>query len=203
MKLITLESLDRDARRELRGALKEARGDAQVLVIAGEAGAWDHSREAGDARDAQREFHSIALSVLAHPAPVIAALAGSVSGFGLALAAAADARLAADGTKLRVSEPGVALESGAYRLLVNLLGRARADELVYSGRELTVEEASRIGLVSGPLMSMADAEQLAETLSTPGAAAFKRAATSALVPQLTEQMEYDAWLALTAAGESL
>lgn len=202
MQLITLESLDPGGRERLRVALKEARRDAQVLVIVGEAGTWEHARAAGDARVAQREFHSIALAVLAHPAPVVAAVAGAVTGFGLALAAAADARLAAEGTTFRVSDPGVALESGAYRLLVDLLGRAHADALVYSGRPRSVEEASRVGLVTGPLASRADAEQLAEALSTPAAAAFKRAATSALIPRLTEQLEYDAWLALTAAGET-
>lgn len=207
MHVIELESLrgralDAEARRGLRAALKDARKAGGALVIAGAPGSWQHERQPGDARAAHRELHSLVLAVIAHPAPVVAALAGEVTGFGLALAAAADVRLADDGTTFRVSEPGSALETGAYRLLVRLLGRARADHLVYSGSALTVADASALSFVSAALGSLADAERWAEDLSTPGAAAVKRAATAGLASELAEQLQYDAWLALVAAGEA-
>ncbi|GAA1422506.1 enoyl-CoA hydratase/isomerase family protein [Agrococcus citreus] len=194
-------ALDADARRGLRAALKDAGRAGGALVIAGGPGSWQHERQPGDARAAHRDFHSLLLAVVAHPAPVVAAVAGEATGFGLALAAAADVRLVAADAAFRVTEPGSALETGAYRLLVRLLGRARADHLVYTGVPMTGEEASALSFASAELGS-ADAERLADTLVTPGAAAVKRAAIAGLVPALTEELQYDAWLALSAAGEA-
>lgn len=195
-------TLDAEARRGLRAALKDARKAGGALVIAGEPGSWQHEREPADARAAHRDLHALVLAVIAHPAPVVAAVAGEVTGFGLALAAAADVRLAAAGTTFAVSDPASALETGAYRLLVRLMGSARADHLVYTGSPMSVEDASALRFVSAEASSLEDAGRLADRLSTPGAAAVKRAATAALVSDLTGQFQYDAWLALVAAGEA-
>src|SRR5690625_2031429 len=105
MQRIALESLagtalDADARVDLDSALKSARRAGGVLVLTGSAGAWAHTRIAGDASVAQSDFHALALAVLAHPAPVVASLAGAVTGFGVALAAAADVRVATAGTTI-------------------------------------------------------------------------------------------------------
>lgn len=207
MHVIALEelggrALDAEARQGLRAALKDARKAGGAVVIAGGPGSWQHERQSGDARAAHREFHSLLLAVIAHPAPVVAAVAGEATGFGFALAAAADVRLVAADGAFRVTEPGSALETGAYRLLVRLLGRARADHLVYTGFPMTAEGASALSFASAELGSIADAERLADSLSAPGATAVKRAAIAGLVSELTEQLQYDAWLALTAAGEA-
>lgn len=207
MQVIDLDSLqggalDAEVRVALRGELKDARRAARPVVIVGSPGSWNHGRAADDARSAQRELHSLVLAVIGHPAPVVALVSGETTGFGLALAAAADVRLATADAVLRVAADAAVLETGAYRLLCLLLGRAQANDLVYIGRSLTAREAATIGLVSAADATTADAAAMADSLSTPGAAAVKRASTAALVSQLAEQLEYDAWLAMAAAGET-
>ena len=197
MHRITLESLDTEARAALRSELKAARRTGEALVITG---AWDHRGEAADARVADAEYHSLALALLAHPAPVIAVLAGAVTDFGLALAAAADVRVAEAGTTLQITRPGAALETGAYRLLERLLGPAQTHDLVYTGRAWAASDAAASGFLSGA--TAADADALAERLSAPAGVAVKRAALAGGHAPLVEQLQYDAWLALSAAGEA-
>lgn len=202
MQHITVTALDAEGRTEIRSALRDARRGGTAVLLSGAAGSWAHKRQSGDAALAPTDFHPLLLAVIAHPAPVIVALQGAVMGFGLALAAAADVRLVSEGTSFRVGGPGVALETGSYRALVGLIGRGQADALVYSDRELDAAEAVQHGIVTAMLTDAADAEERATELSTAAAAAFKRAASARIAPQLTEALEYDAWLALIAAGES-
>lgn len=206
MQRITLESLGMpalgaDVRAALRGELKRAQRAGDVLIISGNEGAWNHSRIDGDARNAA-ELHALALAVIAHPAPVIAVLAGEVTDFGFALAAAADVRIAAAGTTAQISQPGAALETGAHRLLTRLLGTARSDDLVYTGRRWSSDEALAAGFLSRASAAPDDVEALAHALAAPAGAAVKRAAIAGVASQLTEQLAYDAWLALTATGEA-
>ncbi|MEX1195683.1 MAG: enoyl-CoA hydratase/isomerase family protein [Dehalococcoidia bacterium] len=82
--------------------------------------------------------------------PVICALRGETSGGGLALALAADIRLAAEGTTFSFPETanGLVPMAGATQRLARLVGRARGLELVLTGRPIDADEALRIGLVS-------------------------------------------------------
>jgi enoyl-CoA hydratase/carnithine racemase len=85
------------------------------------------------------------------PFPVIAAVHGPATGGGLALALAADIRLAAPTAKFSAAFVKVGLsmgELGTSFTLPRLVGPGRAAEIGFTGRIVGAEEAERIGLVN-------------------------------------------------------
>jgi enoyl-CoA hydratase/carnithine racemase len=82
--------------------------------------------------------------------PVIAAIHGAAVGAGLQLALGADLRFATPAAKLGVLEInwGLIPDMGGTQLLPALIGIDHARDLIYSGRIVTGEEASRLGLVT-------------------------------------------------------
>jgi enoyl-CoA hydratase/carnithine racemase len=85
------------------------------------------------------------------PFPVIAAIHGPATGGGLALALAADIRLAAPTAKFSAAFVKVGLsmgELGTSYNLTRLVGPARAAEIGYTARIVLAAEAEQIGLVN-------------------------------------------------------
>lgn len=83
--------------------------------------------------------------------PVVAAVNGPAIGGGLCLALAADIRLAAESAFFRAAGVNNGLTSselGLSYLLPRAIGSSRAFEIMLTGRDVTADEASRIGLVS-------------------------------------------------------
>jgi enoyl-CoA hydratase/carnithine racemase len=105
------------------------------------------------------------------PFPVIAAIHGPAVGGGLALALAADVRIAAPTAKLSCAFVRVGLscgELGTSYLLTRLLGYGRAAELGFTGRVVDAVEAERIGLVNRVASSeelFAEADALAAAIA--------------------------------------
>jgi methylglutaconyl-CoA hydratase len=83
------------------------------------------------------------------PMPVIAAVEGVALGGGLELALAADLRVASGRATLGLPETSLAILPGAggTQRLPRLIGKARAKELIWTGRKLSGEEALLYGLV--------------------------------------------------------
>ncbi|WP_442932962.1 enoyl-CoA hydratase [Mycobacterium kyogaense] len=83
--------------------------------------------------------------------PVIAAVNGAAIGGGLCLALAADIRVASTEAYFRaagINNGLTASELGLSYLLPRAIGSSRAFEIMLTGRDVTAEEAERIGLVS-------------------------------------------------------
>jgi enoyl-CoA hydratase len=82
--------------------------------------------------------------------PVIAAIDGWALGGGAELAYAADIRIATPAAKLGNPETGLGIiaAAGATWRLPEIIGHARASELLLTGRVLTADEALAWGLVS-------------------------------------------------------
>lgn len=82
--------------------------------------------------------------------PLIAAVAGFALGIGCEIALNCDIILAADNAKF--GQPELSLASipcfGATQLLTKAIGKAKAMEVILSGRAINAEEAERTGLVS-------------------------------------------------------
>lgn len=93
------------------------------------------------------------LSVRLHelPIPVVAAVNGPAAGGGFALAAACDVRVAAPTAHFSVANVRIGVsggEMGLSWLLPQSLGRARATELLLTGRRLGAAEALEWGFVN-------------------------------------------------------
>lgn len=83
--------------------------------------------------------------------PVIAAVNGAAAGGGLALALAADIRLASPAARFSAAFVKIGLsvgELGTSWHLPRLIGAGRAAEIAYTGRFVEADEAERIGLVN-------------------------------------------------------
>lgn len=83
--------------------------------------------------------------------PIIAAVNGAAIGGGLCLALAADIRVASTDAYFRaagINNGLTASELGLSYLLPRAIGSSRAFEIMLTGRDVTADEAERIGLIS-------------------------------------------------------
>ncbi|KQZ85230.1 hypothetical protein ASD56_02385 [Microbacterium sp. Root166] len=164
-----------------RTLARAAQPDVRAVVLTGAgrgfcAGADLRDTRTGDvAREGLRAtYHPMVLALTALEKPVIAAVNGPVAGAGLALALAADARIAAPAAKLvpAFATIGLVPDSGVGYLAARVLGEARALRWLAGGEPMLADEA----LACGVFEAIADAPvppavALATRLaSTPGRA---------------------------------
>jgi enoyl-CoA hydratase/carnithine racemase len=102
-------------------------------------------------RDRMLPFYQQWLSVRTLDVPVLAAVNGAAVGAGLGLALACDLRYAAPGATFSAPFARLGMHPGmaATYLLPEVVGIARARELLLTGRRVDAQEAYAIGLVSG------------------------------------------------------
>lgn len=147
--------------REVDAALLDARMDSSVHVIV-LSGAGDRFFCAGanigmlEGADPQFKYYfclhanETLLRLEQTPKLVIAALNGHTVGGGLEVALAADLRIARAGAG-KIGLPEVALGvlpgTGGTQRLTRLMGKAKAFELMATGRLMTFEEARDLGIV--------------------------------------------------------
>lgn len=114
------------------------------------------------------------------PQPTIAAINGFAFGGGCELAMACDMRIATD--KAKFGQPEVALGIipgfGGTQRLPRLIGRAKAMEVIFTGRTINASEALELGLVNKVVTTenlMADTVSLAEMILSKGPYAIRQA----------------------------
>jgi enoyl-CoA hydratase len=145
-------------------ALDGLRGDRDVraVVVTGEGSAFcaggDLSwiGESPDMsvmalRDRMLPFYKTWLAVRDLDVPVVAAVNGPAVGAGLCLALACDLRYAAPGATFSAPFAKLGMHPGmaATYLLPEVVGLARARDLLLTGRRMAAQEAYDIGLVNG------------------------------------------------------
>lgn len=134
----------------------------------------------------------------------IAAVRGHAIGAGFQLALACDLRVLAEDATMRMAETGLGLvpDLGGTLPLVQAVGYARAVEICLTGRDVTADEAVRIGLANSvvavdELDSATD--QLAEALTRAPAGAASE--TLALLSQANEAVDPEQQLAAERAAQ--
>jgi enoyl-CoA hydratase len=145
------------------GTMAELAADpgVRVVVVTGEGSAFcsggDPRWIAGEPdapvhqlRTRMLGFYQAWLAIRQLEVPTIAAINGAAVGAGLCLALACDLRYAAASARMSVPFVRLGMHAGmaATYTLPNVVGDARARELLLTGRIVEAEEALRIGLVS-------------------------------------------------------
>ena len=131
--------------------------------------------------------------------PLIAAVAGFALGGGCELAMQCDLIIAADNAKFGQPEIklGVIPGIGGTQRFTRAVGKAKAMDIMLTGRMMDVQEAERAGLVARivPLASLLDeAVKVAETIaamSLPSVLAAKEAVNRAFETSLAEGVRFE------------
>ncbi len=123
-------------------------------------------------------FQRVAYDWVTLPVPVIAAVHGNCLGGGLQIALAADIRIATADARLSVMEVrwGLVPDMSLTQTLPRLVGIDVAEELVFTGRMLSGEEAQALGVVTRLSADpLASARQLAAEIAPNSPDAVRRA----------------------------
>jgi enoyl-CoA hydratase len=177
-----------------------AHGAPKVLVVTG---AGDRAFAAGtdiaqfrsfasaqDALDYEEKIERVITAIECCPVPMIAAIAGAVTGGGASIACACDIRIATPTARFGfpiARTLGNCLSMANYARLAALLGPARVKDIVFTARLIEAEEGHRVGLYSEIVADhaalMGRARELATTIA--GHAPLTMRATKEALRRLT------------------
>ena len=202
-----LNALNAALMRELAQAIDGFERDAKIgcIVLTGSDKAFAAGADIKEMAD--KEFTDVFLGdfaadwhrVAAARKPVIAAVAGFALGGGCELALQCDLIIAADNARFGQPEiklgiiPGI----GGTQRLTHAIGKAKAMDLILTGRMMDAAEAERLGLVARlvPLSNLLEeAFKVAETIaamSLPSVLAAKEAVNRAFETTLAEGVIFE------------
>jgi len=206
-------ALNEQMKKELNDAFKEAEKDPAVRCVvlrgAGEkafCSGQDLKEHAGSKRSLkeslEKSYNPLVRRMRSMEKPVIGMINGVAAGAGLSVALACDMRIMSTTAKLievfiRI---GLVPDSGSHWFLPRLVGMARAFEYAATGRDITAEEAERVGLVN----KIAQSDQLekvtmdlASSLAkapTKAIGLIKRTLNKALASDLDAILDYEAYI---------
>jgi enoyl-CoA hydratase len=163
---VGVATIDRQERRnalnaelctQLRGHLEQS-GELRAIIITGAGTAFcsgaDLVTRFAAVADATTDtfrpaFEEVLDAIVAHPAPVVAAINGPAIGAGMQLAVACDLRVAALGARLAIpgGKLGIHLSARNIWRLAELVGPGAARDFLLAGRTVDAEEALHLGLV--------------------------------------------------------
>ncbi len=202
-----LNALNGPLMRELAAAVDAFEADANIgcMIITGSERAFAAGADIKEMADKSftevyfADFTAAWHRVAAARKPVIAAVAGFALGGGCELAQQCDIIIAADNAKFGQPEiklgiiPGI----GGTQRLTCAVGKAKAMDLILTGRMMDAAEAERSGLVARvvPLASLFDeAFKVAETIasmSLPSVLAAKEAINRAFETPMAEGIRFE------------
>jgi enoyl-CoA hydratase len=186
-----LNAFNYETLEELQRTVEDIRinPDVRVVIFTGagdkafSVGADLKERKTLSQTDVKRNVYKIGevFSLIDHlPQPTIAAINGFAFGGGMELALSCDFRLAAQGTKMGLTETSLAIIPGAggTQRLPRLIGQAKALELILTARRLTSEEALHYGLLTKAVPQnqlLEECLKLAEEMLANGPVALQQA----------------------------
>ena len=183
-----LNAMNRRLWLDFQSAMDDALQDSsiKVLIVTGQGRAFStgadlkesKTRSSEDYRKYLEALQETTRKILRFEKPTIAAINGYALGSGYELALACDIRIAADEARIGSPEAKVtsSVTGGAMRLIQDLIGPAKARELLFTGEYIDGQEAQRIGLVnrSVPLKQLgAETEKMAQKISENSAFSIK------------------------------
>jgi len=198
---------------EFLGAMEDARNDESVKVVI-ITGAGEKAFSAGadikamkgmtalKARELSNMGYKICNAIETIEKPVIAAINGYALGGGMEVSMACDFRVASDKARMGQTEINIGLIPGwgGTQRLTRLVGKARAKELVYTGKIINADTAHQWGLVNMVVAAtelMIAVRQFAQELAGKAPVAVKVA--KALIDKGAE-MNLESALALEREG---
>ena len=158
-----MNAINEEVFKEFEIALKDVMSDheARVLVLTGKGRAFcagaDVSMiaalqklDSNEFMNAIRAFQDLFTKVEEMEKPVIAAINGYALGGGLDMALACDFRIAVEEAVMgeQYIKVGLMPDLGGTQRLRNLIGQAKAKEMIYFGEMIDAREAERLGLVN-------------------------------------------------------
>ncbi len=148
----------------------------------------------------RRGFNRVVLGLRGMEKPVIGKINGVAAGAGLGLALACDMRIASDKARFTAAFIGIGLapDTGVSWLLHQLVGPAKAFEILTTGVKVNADEALQLGLVNQVVpadqLDAAVAELAAKYAQAPtrGIGLTKRVLNRVASMSLAEALEYEA-----------
>jgi enoyl-CoA hydratase len=156
-----LNAFSREVVEEILQALQDVRNDENVRVVV-LTGAGEKAFSAGadiksmigmtvlKARELSLMGEKLCLALENLEKPVIAALNGYALGGGLEVAMSCDLRIASENARMGQTEINIGLIPGwgGTQRLTRLIGRAKAKELVFTGRMIDAKTAEQLGIIN-------------------------------------------------------
>ena len=148
-----LNAISLELKNELYQALIDLEGDddVRVVIMTGAGRAFSSGHDMSDPPSTLQEFVSLKQEekLFSLDKPVIAAVHGYTLGDALQQALLCDIIVASENAILGFIGPRVgALCYGSFSVLPAVVGRSKANELLFTCDQITAEEAHRIGLVN-------------------------------------------------------
>jgi len=153
-----MNALNTQMRAEILHAVREAPGEARVLVMTGEGRAFCSGQDLGDrasgaALDLERtlrdEYEPMLMAIYECPIPTIAAVNGAAAGAGANLALAADVVIAAEGASFiqAFSRIGLIPDAGGTYWLPRQVGFSKAMGAALFAEKISARQASDWGMI--------------------------------------------------------
>lgn len=161
---------------DLRAVILTGAGDRAFVAGANIREMVSKSRD--EALEFARLGHAVASKIEQLPQPVIAAVNGFALGGGCELALACDIRHCSENAVFAQPEVqlGIPPGWGGSQRLVRTVGPGYAAEMIYTGKQITADEALRVGLVNAvhPLHAlMNEVQALAASIADAGPSAVR------------------------------